>query len=56
MREEKILEDWNFWKRKLDAGVERREYLERAKSFLETDIKKIVYTPLWKWRVHITKE
>ena len=41
MREEKILEileDWNFWKRKLDTGVERREYLERAKTFLETDM------------------
>ena len=29
-----ILEDWNFWKRDLDTGVERQSYLYKLKSYL----------------------
>jgi len=33
----KILLDWNFWKKELECGIERKEYVERALKFLETD-------------------
>lgn len=31
-----ILQDWNFWRKELDSGVERGEYLSRVKKFLGT--------------------
>lgn len=31
-----ILEDWNFWKRDLDAGINRPYYLNKLKGFLKT--------------------
>ena len=33
----KILEDWNFWKRKPEIGVKRDFYLHRLKRFLATN-------------------
>ncbi|OIN96753.1 ATPase [Candidatus Desantisbacteria bacterium CG1_02_38_46] len=33
----RILEDWNFWKRKLDIGITRTYYLDRVKKFLITN-------------------
>lgn len=33
-----ILNDWNFWKRKLDTGKERKPYLEKCLSFLKTNV------------------
>lgn len=32
----RILEDWNFWKRDLEAGFDRPYYLNRLKDFLAT--------------------
>lgn len=32
-----ILEDWNFWKKELDTGIERTSYLEALKSLSKTD-------------------
>ena len=31
-----ILEDWNFWKRDLEAGIKRPIYLNKLKGFLKT--------------------
>jgi len=31
-----ILQDWNFWKKDLEAGIERTIYLNKLKSFLKT--------------------
>lgn len=39
MQKEQILDilvDWNFWRRELPTGIERREYLSRAKELLGT--------------------
>ncbi|MEM5832544.1 MAG: ATP-binding protein [Candidatus Aenigmatarchaeota archaeon] len=33
-----ILEDWNFWKKEIDIGIKRLEYLEKIKSFLKTNM------------------
>ncbi len=33
-----ILEDWNFWKEGLEAGIERKGYLEKCMSFLKTNV------------------
>ncbi len=33
-----ILSDWNFWKKDLPVGIERKEYLSRANSFLKSNI------------------
>lgn len=32
-----ILQDWNFWKKELSTGVPRREYLGKARKFLNTN-------------------
>ena len=32
----KILEDWNFWKKDLDTGVDRPYYLNKLRDFLST--------------------
>ena len=31
-----ILQDWNFWKKDLEAGIKRPVYLNKLKSFLKT--------------------
>ena len=31
-----ILEDWNLWKKDLNSGIEREDYLNRLKDFLTT--------------------
>jgi len=31
-----ILQDWNFWKKDLEVGIERTVYLDKLKSFLKT--------------------
>lgn len=31
-----ILQDWNFWRKDVATGVPRREYLSRARRFLDT--------------------
>ncbi len=31
-----ILQDWNFWKRDLEAGIKRPIYLNKLKGFLKT--------------------
>ena len=31
-----ILQDWNFWKRDLEAGIKRPAYLNKLKGFLKT--------------------
>ena len=31
-----ILQDWNFWKKDLEAGIERSVYLNKLKGFLKT--------------------
>jgi len=31
-----ILQDWNFWKKDLESGIERPTYLNRLKDFLKT--------------------
>jgi predicted AAA+ superfamily ATPase len=33
-----ILQDWNFWKKELDAGKERKAYLEKCLRFLKTNV------------------
>jgi len=33
-----ILHDWNFWKKELDTGKERRAYVEKCLRFLETNV------------------
>lgn len=33
-----ILEDWNIWKKELDAGIERKSYLERFSRFLKSNV------------------
>ena len=33
-----ILHDWNFWKKELDTGKERRAYIEQCLRFLETNV------------------
>lgn len=41
MRKEEILEilvDWNFWRRELNTGIKREEYVGRAESFLKTNM------------------
>ena len=32
-----ILQDWNFWKKDLESGIERSTYLNKLKDFLETN-------------------
>lgn len=32
-----ILQDWNFWRKELETGVPRAEYLTRVERFLETN-------------------
>ena len=34
----KVLLDWNFWKKDLDCGIEREEYIKKAFSFLEANM------------------
>jgi len=31
-----ILNDWNFWKKEIDVGIERTTYLEKFKNFAKT--------------------
>lgn len=41
MRKEELLEilqDWNFWKKELDTGKERKRYLEKCLRFLKTKV------------------
>ncbi len=41
MRKEELLEilqDWNFWKKELDTGKERKRYLEKCLRFLKTNV------------------
>src|SRR5574341_169486 len=41
MKKEEILEilvDWNFWRKELNAGIKRHEYVDRAGSFLNTNM------------------
>ena len=41
MRKEELLEilqDWNFWRKELDTGKERRRYLEKCLRFLKTRV------------------
>jgi predicted AAA+ superfamily ATPase len=33
---ELILLDWNFWAKKLDIGIERKEYLEALEKLINT--------------------
>jgi len=33
-----ILHDWNFWKKELDTGKERRAYVEKCLRFLEPNV------------------
>ena len=33
-----ILHDWNFWKKELDTGKERKVYLEKCLRFLHTNV------------------
>lgn len=33
-----ILHDWNFWRKELDVGKERKSYVERCLSFLKTNV------------------
>ncbi len=33
-----ILQDWNFWKKELDTGKERKAYLEKCLRFLKTNV------------------
>ena len=33
-----ILNDWNFWKKELDTGKERRAYIERCLNFLKPNV------------------
>lgn len=33
-----ILQDWNFWKKELDIGIKRKEYLKFALRFLKSNI------------------
>lgn len=32
-----ILEDWNFWRKELDTGIERPSYLQKLKNFFPTE-------------------
>jgi predicted AAA+ superfamily ATPase len=41
MQKEKILEilnDWNLWKKKLNTGIERAEYINKALSYLKSNM------------------
>jgi predicted AAA+ superfamily ATPase len=41
MRKEEILEilnDWNFWKKELNIGIKRDDYIQKAESFLKTNM------------------
>lgn len=41
MKKEEILEillDWNFWRRELNTGIKREDYVDRAGSFLKTNM------------------
>ena len=33
-----ILQDWNFWKKGLDTGIERKPYLDKCLSFLKVNV------------------
>ena len=33
-----ILEEWNFWKKDLDTGIERKDYLKKCLKFLKTNV------------------
>ncbi|MBI2176276.1 ATP-binding protein [Candidatus Woesearchaeota archaeon] len=33
-----ILEDWNFWKKEMETGVERTDYVEKCLRFLKTNV------------------
>lgn len=33
-----ILVDWNFWKKDLPTGIERKNYLSKASSFLQSNV------------------
>ena len=33
-----VLEDWNFWKKNLDSGIEREEYLQLAKRLIKPNV------------------
>ncbi len=33
-----ILEDWNFWRKKLDTGIKRKEYIESCLKYLKSNI------------------
>ena len=28
-----ILNDWNFWNKEIDTGIERKEYLEKMERY-----------------------
>jgi|YelNatPaOPRAMG01_1025707.scaffolds.fasta_scaffold28309_2 predicted AAA+ superfamily ATPase len=34
----KILADWNFWKKELNCGIERKDYVEKAMKFLQANM------------------
>lgn len=41
MKKEEILEilnDWNFWKKELNTGIKRDNYIQKAGGFLKTDM------------------
>jgi hypothetical protein len=34
----RILADWNFWKKELNCGIERKDYIEKAMKFLQANM------------------
>jgi hypothetical protein len=34
----RILLDWNFWKKNLESGIERNEYVDKALRFLQLNM------------------
>jgi predicted AAA+ superfamily ATPase len=34
----RILADWNFWKKELNCGIERKDYVEKAMKFLQANM------------------
>lgn len=38
----KILDDWNFWNKKLDTGIARKIYLDKLKKALPSEQVKVI--------------
>ncbi|MEM1973883.1 MAG: AAA family ATPase, partial [Thermoplasmata archaeon] len=52
----KILEDWNFWNRELDSGIEREFYLKKLKNLVQRSFCTVITGPRRAGKTYIMRQ